>query len=124
MGLPAGMQHFVYEPRDAAPRAYGTVKLALLGGPTTPGDSDQGDLYLEDQTFDGAGRPSTHGVRATTGPDTSDHRSTAPSVPFDSTTNLNQGPDVHGFEWTFVTDDGARYDVASFIATYTFLTPR
>ncbi|CAN5629602.1 hypothetical protein BH10ACT10_BH10ACT10_13360 [soil metagenome] len=43
----AAQQHFVYEPRDVAPRAYGTLRLSLFGGPTTPRNSDQGDLYLE-----------------------------------------------------------------------------
>ena len=120
----AASRHFVYEPHEAAPRAYGTVRLSAFGGPTTPGAADQGTLAVEYRTFDHFGGSSSHAVSTTTGPTAGDHTTTAPTVPFDSTSSLNQGPEVHGFEWDFRTAEGANYDVAAFTATYTFLTPK
>ena len=116
-------------PHDDAPRGYGDVTVSMFGGPTTPGAADQGELLVygttTTQTPHGetitAGSPTTTG----TGPETSDHTTTAGIVAMDVLYD-DQGhePPVPGLRWQFWARNGASYDVASFTVTYTFLTPQ
>jgi hypothetical protein len=114
---------------DAAPRGYGNLTLSLFGGPTTPGASDQGRLtvaYGLTATRTPAGKSFEGGTTTSvmTGADASDHTTTAPTVPITVIRNYDTDRPMPGFRWEFSTTDGANYDVASFTATYNFLTPR
>ena len=102
-----------------APRGYREMTVSFLGGPTTPGAADQGELLLSDE----AGP-----VIVPSGPDTSDHTTTSPTVPIPSSDANKQFPGVeppaHAVAWAFTTRNGANYDVASFTVRYDYLTPR
>ena len=85
-----------------APRGYHEMTVSFLGGPTTPGAADQGQLVL----YDG-----TEPVVVPSGPDTSDHTTTSPTVPI-APSDANKvfpgsGPIAHVVGWSFTTSDGA-----------------
>jgi flagellar hook assembly protein FlgD len=90
---------------ERAPRG-GSTSVAVFGGPTTPGASDQGSLSVTGAT----------GATVLTGSDTSDHTTTTPWVPIVPGT-----PRTH---WSFGTRDGSSYDAATFTVRVKFLTAR
>jgi hypothetical protein len=102
-----------------APRGYREMSVSFLGGPTTPGAADQGELVLRD-----AAGP----VIVSSGPDTGDHTTTSPTVPIPlSEANKEfpgSGPNPDVVAWSFMTRNGASYDVASFTVRYSYLTPQ
>jgi hypothetical protein len=95
------------------------MTVSFLGGPTTPGAADQGELVLRDEA---------RLVIVPSGPDTSDHTTTSPTVPIPlSDANKEfpgSGPNTHTAGWSFTTRNGASYDVASFTVRYSYLTPQ
>ncbi len=102
-----------------APRGYREMTVSFLGGPTTPGAADQGQLVLHDE----AGP-----VIVPSGPDPSDHTTTSPTVPIPSSDANKQfpgsGPIAKAVAWSFTTRNGANYDVASFTVRYNYVTPQ
>ena len=111
----AAREHGYYLSGDNAPRGYGTATVSLFGGPTTPGAADQGELAYGDGTTS---------VEVATGPDTSDHTTTGTPVSVRRLYHGDGRPEVPGIVWSFMTRDGASYDVAKFTVRYTFLTPQ
>jgi hypothetical protein len=95
------------------------MTVSFLGGPTAPGAADQGQLVLSDGTGP---------VIVSSGPDTSDHTTTSPTVRIPSSAANKQfpgsGPVTSAVGWSFRTLDGANYAVASFTVRYSYLTPQ
>lgn len=84
-----------------APGGYREMTVSFLGGPTTPGAADQGQQVLHDE----AGPvlvPSNYAQKG------------YPDV----------GPSTNAVAWSFMTRNGANYDVASFTVRYDYLTPQ
>jgi hypothetical protein len=120
----SGGGKFVFH--DAEARGYGALSVSMFGGPSNPGADDQGALtvYYGATYNAGTGWTAAKSTTVMTGPDTSDHTTTTPTVPIGVVQDYDTHTAVPGFAWTFTTRDGASYDVASYTFNYTVLTPQ